>query len=187
MQSAPIPPNESQRLAALASYQLLDTLPEEVYDDITKIASELCGTPIAMLSLIDKDRHWAKSRQGVEITEFSRDLSFCAHAIINPDTPMVVEDLRYDERFHDHPFVTGTSNILFYAGVPVVDTDGFALGTICVLDHRPRALPEEKLAALKALAKLVQAHLSLRKVTLELTQTKADLDQARNALAQIKL
>lgn len=147
----------------------------------------MCGTPMAMLSLIDADRHWAKSKQGVEVNEFERDLSFCTHAIAHPETPFIVEDLRYDERFSDHPFVTGPSNVIFYAGVPVVDTEGFALGTICVLDHRPRVLPEEKVAALKALAKLVQAHLSLRKVTIELNQTKADLDLARNALAQIKL
>ncbi|GAA4450674.1 hypothetical protein GCM10023189_11650 [Nibrella saemangeumensis] len=177
MKPAPLPPNEAERLKALAQYKILDTLPEEVYDDITRIASEITGTPIALLNLVDENRQWTKSKQGIDLTEIPRDQAFCAHSILNPDEIMVVEDARYDERFHDNPLTTGDPHIVFYAGVPIVDAGGHALGSLCVIDNRPRSLPENKLLGLKALAKLVNAHFELRKTKLELDQTRSGVNQ----------
>jgi hypothetical protein len=177
MKSAPLPANESERLKALAEYQILDTLPEEVYDDITRIASEITGTPIALLNLIDKNRLWTKSMQGLELTDTPREIGFCAHAILNPDDIMVVEDTRYDDRFNDNPLTTGDPSIIFYAGVPIVDGGGHALGTLCIMDHRPRTLPDNKLMALKSLAKLVNAHFELRKTRIELERIHRVLRQ----------
>lgn len=145
MQPAPKPKNESARLEALNKHQLLDTISEEVYDDITRIASEICGTPVALLSLVDEARQWNKSVRGTKLKEFDRNHSFCAHAILQPDEVFVVPDARYDERFHDNPLTTGEHKIVFYAGMPLVDYEGNALGAICVIDNRPRELTEQKL------------------------------------------
>lgn len=186
MQSAPKPHNEQERLAALKKYNLLDSLPEQVYNDIARLASEICGTPMAMFSLIDSDRQWVKAKSGIDLVESPREVSFCAHVIINPNEPMVVEDARYDERFHDNPFTTQDPHIVFYAGIPIVDPQGNALGSLCVLDSRPRELSDQKLEALKALAKLVQTHLELRRLTAELDQSKAKLGSAQTALNQVK-
>ncbi len=177
MKPAPLPINEADRLKALQNYQLLDTLPEEVYDDITRIATEITGMPIALLSLIDKDRQWFKSRQGLDINETPREFSFCAHAILEPDEMMIVEDARYDERFHDNPLTTGDPHVVFYAGVPIVDADQHAFGTLCVIDSRPRNLPENKQMALKALAKLINVHFELRKTKLELARIHEELSK----------
>ncbi|MDB5240567.1 MAG: histidine kinase [Spirosoma sp.] len=177
MKPAPLPENESGRLKALAEYQILDTLPEEVYDDITRIASEIMGTPIALLNLVDKDRQWTKSNYGLEVTNTPRELSFCPHAILNPYEVMIVEDARYDERFHDNPLTTGDPKVVFYAGVPIVNDDGFAMGALCVIDSRPRNMPENKLLALQALAKSVQTHFELRKKKLELERIHQELSE----------
>ncbi len=153
----------------MQQYEILDTLPEEVYDDITRIASEICGTPYSMLTLVDKDRQWFKSKQGLDVSETPR-IHFCAYAIIDPNEMLVVPDARNDERFHDNPLVTGEPHLVFYAGVPLTDKEGHALGTLCVLDDRPRELSEQKLMTLKALAKLVCVHFELRKTKLELKE-----------------
>ena len=171
MQSAPKPNNESARIEALNKHQLLDTISEEVYDDITKIASEICGTPVALLSLVDEERQWNKSVQGTKLKEFGREHSFCAHAILQPNDLLVVPDARYDERFHDNPLTTGEHKIVFYAGMPIKDTDGNALGALCVIDNRPRELTDQKLESLKALAKLVQAHFQLRLANIRLEES----------------
>jgi len=181
LKPAPIPANEAERLKALASYQILDTLPEEVYDDITRLATEITGTPIALLNLVDEKRLWNKSHQGLAVGEIPREEAFCAHAILDPNEIMVVEDMRADERFHDLPSTLHEPYILFYAGVPIVDGDGHALGTLCILDNRPRSLPPNKLVALKALAKLVCVHFELRKTRLELERTRTELEQMRAA------
>lgn len=175
MKPAIIPENEADRIKALLEYKILDTLPEEVYDDITRIASEIMGTSIALLNLVDKERQWTKSNYGLETTDTPRELAFCPHAILNPYEVMIVEDARYDERFHDNPLTTGAPNIVFYAGVPIINDEGFALGSLCVIDSRPRTMPENKIMALQALAKLVQTHFELRKTKLELERIHQEL------------
>lgn len=185
MKSAPLPPDEEARLQSLQEHNLLDTLPEEVYDDVTRLASEICGTPIALLTLIDEKRQWFKSKQGLGVDETPREDSFCAHTILNPNEVFVVPDARYDERFHDNPLTTGDPHVVFYAGVPVKDADGHALGSLCVIDSRPRELTDEKLEALKALAKLVNTHFRLRKTTMDLEESNRKLAQKDAALKSV--
>ncbi|GAA4459591.1 hypothetical protein GCM10023189_33520 [Nibrella saemangeumensis] len=180
MKAASIPANEEVRLNALSSYGILDTLPEEEYDSITRMATEICRTPISLVSLIDKNRQWCKSRQRLKVTETSREVSFCAHVLLNPEQLFIVPDARKDERFADNPLVTGYPNVVFYAGVPLVDQDGFALGSLCVIDSRPRTLTENQLLSLKALAKLVTTHFELRRTRQELAETRQALADARN-------
>ncbi len=185
MKSAPLPPDEAARLKALKRYQLLDSLPEEVYNDITRLASEICGTPIAMLNLVDEKRQWTKSRFGIDIVNIPRERSFCAHAILNPTELMIVPDARYDERFSDNPLVTGEPYIVFYAGMPIVNAEGYAFGSLCLADSRPRELPEHKLELLKALTKLVQTNFDLRFANMELQESRANLMTARPAVDAI--
>jgi GAF domain-containing protein len=175
MKSTPIPPNEAARLKALRRYQLLDSLPEDIYNDITRIASAICGTPVAIINLIDEHRQWTKARYGIELKEFPRDQSFCAHAILQPDEIMLVPDARYDERFFDNPLVMGDLPVIFYAGMPIVDSGGYPLGTLCVVDNRPREMSDQKLMALKALAKLVQTNFELRITKMELEENRERL------------
>ena len=177
-------PVESNRIDALKSYEILDSLPEQDYDDITKLASEICQTPISLISLIDETRQWFKSNHGLPIRETPRELAFCAHAIINPNETMVVTDSREDERFAQNPLVTGDPNIVFYAGVPLVDSDGFALGSLCVIDRTVRQLSQSQLAALKTLARQVVHMLELRRANAVLKESEeryrllsVDLDQ----------
>jgi GAF domain-containing protein len=179
MKPAPLPPNEAARLKALRRYQLINSLPEEVYDDITKIASEICGTPIAIINLIDENRQWTKARYGIELKELPREQSMCAHAILAPDEIMIVPDARYDERFFDSPLVVNDLPVIFYAGMPISDSSGYPLGTLCVVDSRPRDLSDQKLMALRALAKLVQTHFDLRITKMELEENNKRLSQAQ--------
>lgn len=155
MAAAPQPENEAQRLERLLNLGALDTLPQSAFDDITSLASAICGTPIALVSLVDRERQWFKSRIGMEATETDRTMSFCAHAILQPQQPFVVEDARLDDRFHDNPLVTGQPNIRAYAGAPLVTAEGLALGTLCVIDPRVRQFSPSQLQALQTLAKLV--------------------------------
>ncbi|WP_128543816.1 GAF domain-containing protein [Larkinella soli] len=178
MKAAPLPDNEPERLKALQDYHLLDTLPEEVFDEITRIATEICRTPISLISLVDENRQWFKSRQRLKAEETPRDQSFCAHAILDPDKVMVVSDARQDERFFDNPLTTGYPNVVFYAGAPLLDSEGHALGSLCVIDNRPRTLTENQLLSLKSLAKLVMAHFELRKKQMELLKKQQELDEA---------
>jgi GAF domain-containing protein len=176
MKPAPLPPNEAARLKALKRYQLLNSLPEEEYDDIAKIASEICGTPIALINLIDENKQWTKARYGIDTKETPREHSFCAHAILELDQVMIVPDTRYDERFFDNPLVTnGNPNIAFYAGMPIVNSEGYPLGALCVVDTRPRDLSEQKINSLKALAKLVQTNFELRITKMELEESRERL------------
>lgn len=180
MESAPEPENEKERLAALREYEILDTLPEIGYDDITRIAAQICGTPIALVSLVDENRQWFKSRVGVDARETPRDRAFCAHAILEPDSLLVIEDATRDPRFAENPLVTGPPGIRFYAGAPLVTDEGQALGTLCVIDRRPRQLSEAQRSSLWALSRQVVAQMELRRAVNRLERSQQALEN-RNA------
>ena len=175
MPAAPIPPTETDRLAELGSYSVLDTLPEQTFDDITFLASKLFETPIALMSLVDRDRQWFKSAVGLDVPETHRDLAFCAHAIWEPTEVMVVEDAAYDPRFSNNPLVTEFPSIRFYAGAPLQSPKGNALGTLCVIDRVARQFSADEEEALKALARLVMNQLEARRALLDLSN---HLDEA---------
>lgn len=156
-------PNETIRLRDLEAYHILDTDSDSLYDDITMIASQLCGTPISYISFIDQDRVWLKSVRGLSVQESARDESFCGHTILNPNEILEVEDATKDERFYDNPFVTGSSNFKFYVGVPIVNENGSAVGTLCVVDRQPRKLSEGQRSAMMALSRQLLHLLELRR------------------------
>jgi GAF domain-containing protein len=187
--SAPIPQNESKRLKVLWQYEVLDTVPEEVFDDLTELAARICEAPIALISLVDEKRQWFKSKVGVTVSETSRDLSFCAYAITQSDL-FIVPDATQDERFANNPLVTSEPKIRFYAGAPLITPDGHALGTLCVIDKVPRELRLEQKQALRILARHVVSQLELRRRSRELVDVrgensryKGDLEKARTELA----
>ena len=159
---APYPANELERLAALQQCKILDTVSEPAFDDITQIAAYLCQTPIALVSLIDRDRQWFKSRVGVAVAETDRKLAFCTHAILQDDI-LIVPDTLEDTRFSDSPLTTGDPHIRFYAGVPLITSEGYALGTLCVIDRVPRQISAAQIQALKALARQVMVQIELRR------------------------
>lgn len=171
----PIPENESERLENLESYNILDTLPEEDYDNITKIAAQICETPIALVSLVDSKRQWFKSRYGVDATETPKEYAFCAHAINKPLEPFIINDARIDERFHDNPLVVDQPNVIFYAGIPLTDGESSSVGTLCVIDHQPKSLSESQVETLKVLSKQVVNLLKLRKSNQTLSKTLEEL------------
>jgi len=176
--------DEAGRLTALGRYRILDTQPERAFDDLTLLASQICGTPIALISLIDADRQWFKSRVGLSIAETSRSVSFCTHVIQQRDL-FVVPDARKNATFRDNPFVAGENGIRFYAGAPLVTPDGYALGTLCVLDKVPRTLTPEQIEALEALRRQAEAQLELRANLIELEQALADRDRAEAAQLEL--
>ena len=177
--------DEAARLAALRRYRILDSDPEPAFDDLTLLASHICGTPIALITLIDENRQWFKSRIGISLTETSREVSFCNHAIQRPNELMIVPNALEDERFANNPLVTGDEHVRFYAGAPLVTTDGYALGALCVVDRVPRQLTADQLHALDALRHQVEAQLELRRILRELIDALADRDEAE--LQQQKL
>ena len=176
MKGAAAPGNETERLEALRILAILDSVPEQAFDDLTLLAATLCDTPLAFVSLIDADRQWFKSHYGTALEQTTRELAFCAHAILTPGEIMEVPDTAADERFVDNPLVLDGPRIRFYAGAPLVTDEGHALGTLCVLDHRPRQLESRQRAALQALARQAAAQLKLRSMHRAL---EAALESAR--------
>jgi len=167
------PANEAGRVAALEKYAILDTDPEQSFDDLALLASFICKTPIALISLVDEDRQWFKSRVGMDAKETSRDIAFCSTAILQSDV-FVVPDALKDDRFRDNPLVISDPHIRFYAGAPLINEDGYALGTLCVVDRAPRELAPEQKEALKALSRLVLAQLEFRRNLFLLKETLTD-------------
>lgn len=184
MEIAKIPANERERLQALREYSILDTLPEKDFEDITKIASEICQTPISLITLIDEERQWFKSKIGIDGSETHRDHAFCAHALNEPDKILNVKDSREDKRFSDNPYVTGDPNVVFYAGVPLVNEDGYALGTICVIDKKPRELNEMQLNSLRALSNQVVHLFELRKANKLLKEMQQEIKDRNKDLEE---
>lgn len=181
--NAPLPTNEAQRLAALRRYEVLDTPAEQAFDDLVLLATHICQVPVAMVSLVDENRQWFKSRIGLIETETPRDISFCAHTILEPDRVMQVCNAEQDARFVASPLVTGAPRIRFYAGAPLVTPDGQALGALCVMDHEARVLTPEQLSALAALSRRVVAQLELSRQARELAASQREA-QAMLALAE---
>ncbi len=146
-------------------------MPQQAYDDIAQLAAQICGTPISLVSLVDEERQWFKSKVGLNVSELPRDIAFCAHAILRPDELFIIPDAEEDKRFFDNPLVTGNPYIRFYAGAPLVTPDGESLGSLCVIDREPRQLSREQLQALRALARQVMAQMQLQRSFIELSQT----------------
>ncbi len=171
---ARLPENEAMRLQSLQEYDILDTLSEQSYNDVTLLASIVCQTPIALISFVDRDRQWFKAHLGLDVAQTSRDFSFCAHAILQPEQILTVPDARSDARFRDNPLVTGHPHIQFYSGAPLVAPNGQPLGTICALDYAPNKLTWRQEEALRALSRQVVTLLEFRRQshTDELTKLK---------------
>ena len=161
MLAAPIPANDSDRLAALRQLLILDTPPEERYDKVVRFAAAEFDMPIALLSLVDENRQWFKAIVGLDVCETARDISFCGHAILQSDI-LVIPDARADERFADNPIVTGPPHVIFYAGAPLAMESGFTIGTLCLIDHKPRTLDATELAILGTLRDLLLEELNSR-------------------------
>jgi signal transduction histidine kinase len=174
--------NEDERNKLLESYSILDTLPEIEYDNLTAIAAEICGTPISLISLIDKNRQWFKSRHGLDVSETSRDISFCGHVINDPNDVFIIEDSRNDIRFHDNPLVLGEPNVIFYAGVPLISENGQPLGSFCVIDHKPKKLTQNQIRSLKALSDQTMKLLELRLKSMELEKSMVKLEKKNQEL-----
>ncbi|MFD0931519.1 ATP-binding protein [Psychroflexus salinarum] len=168
MKNPPIPSNEADRLKELYSLKLLDNLPDEDLDLITKLASDICGTKVSLVTLIDTNTQVFKSKHGTELEKTSRDIAFCSHAINTPDKMLIVNDATQDERFKDNPLVTEQPHIAFYAGMPLSTKDGLALGTLCVLDSKPKVLSASQIESLKSLAKLVERLFESKQKSLDL-------------------
>lgn len=169
MKIAPLPANEVERLKTLHELSILDTDPEDVFDDFTRLASQICSTPIALVSLIDAKRQWIKSSIGIAVAEMPRDLVFCSHAILQTDTFLVL-DASIDTRFFDNPLVTNDPHLRFYAGAPLITSDGAAIGTLCVLDRQPRQLSTEQLESLKIIGRQVTRQIEQRRDLADLAQ-----------------
>lgn len=184
--------NEARRLKVLWQYEVLDTVPEEMFDDLTELAARICEAPIALISLVDEKRQWFKSKVGTTVKGTSRDLSFCAYAIKQTGL-FIVPDATKDPRFAENPLVTSDPKIRFYAGAPLVTPDGYALGTLCVIDKVPRQLRPDQQQALTILARHVVSQLELRRRSRELAdirqenkQVKAEAEQLRTELAKAR-
>ncbi len=181
--STPIPRNETKRIKVLWQYDILDTVPEEVFDELADLAAHICGAPIALITLVDENRQWFKSKVGVSVNETGRDVSLCAHAILQNDL-FIIPDTTLDERFKDNPLVTMSPKIRFYAGAPLVTPGGYSLGTLCVLDKVPRELTADQKQALKILARHVMTQLELRRHARELDKARSDCEKIKADLVK---
>ncbi|MBF2052249.1 MAG: response regulator [Candidatus Sericytochromatia bacterium] len=186
MQIPALPVNETERQAELDAYEVIGLAEQADFDFLTRMASEICGTPIALVSLINQNKQWFLSRQGLETRETDRELAFCAHAILKPEQPLVVEDARQDPRFCQNPLVTDDPNVIFYAGVPLVNPNGYPLGTLCVIDNQPRTLSAYQLESLQMLAQQVMQLLELRRKTLLQERTAGQLNKTLDLLNQVQ-
>ncbi|MDG5491919.1 GAF domain-containing sensor histidine kinase [Psychroserpens sp. SPM9] len=180
MQSPKFPKNELQRLNAVKSYAILDSLPEKDYDKITKLIATICEVPIALITVLDQDRNYFKSHYGIPFNESPRDISFCGHAILEDDL-LIVPDARQDSRFKGNPLITSLQAI-FYAGVPLINPEGYSLGTICVFDHKPRQLNNTQIEALKTLGEQVVNLFELRKKNAVLEKATLELEKRNQQL-----
>ncbi len=181
----PVPKHEQKRLQVLWEYEILDTVPEAIFDDMTDLAARICRAPMAMISLVDEDRQWFKARIGVSHRETAREIAFCAHAIMQDDL-FIVEDAAKDPRFANNPLVTTDPKIRFYAGAPLITPDGYALGTLCVMDRVPRRLNYDQQRALQILARLVMTQLELRRHSKELAKMRADWEKSSAELRKLQ-
>ena len=179
---ANIPSNEAKRLDNLNSYNILDTLPEEEFDAITKIASGICDTPIALVTMIDENRQWFKSKHGLETSETPRDIAFCSHSILQPDELFIINDATKDKRFFDNPLTTEDLNVVFYAGAPLNSEEGYSLGTLCVIDSKPKELNQSQKDSLLLLSKQVVRLFELRKKNKELLESNEQIKKLNEQL-----
>lgn len=182
MSSAPVPHNEASRLQTLHSYSILDSLPERELDDITELASFICNTPISLISLVDTERQWFKSKVGIDAEETGRSESFCAHMLADSQ-PLIVEDALLDSRFSENPLVAGNPHIRFYAGAPLIAPNGHVLGSLCVIDTKPRTLATGQIKALRALSRQVMAVFESRLAASEARRASAALMQSEKLAA----
>ncbi len=178
MEIAPVPENEPGRLRALNEYYITDTLPETDFDDIIRMAADICHAPISSLGIIDDHREWFKSSHGLDMPEIAREHSLGAYAINTPGQLFIVSDLSKDSRFSDNPLVTSTPHAVFYAAVPLVTPEGYAIGTLSVWDYKPRTLDASQVSALHSLARQLATLLELRKITKQLNQNRTELKRA---------
>jgi len=183
--TAPAKNTEAKRLKILWQYDVLDTVPEEVFDDLTELAARICEAPIALISLIDEDRQWFKSKIGITVSETSRDISFCAHAIKQTGL-FIIPDATKDLRFSNNPLVISEPKIRFYAGAPLITPDGYALGTLCVIDKVPRDLRPEQQQALRVLARHVMTQLEIRRHAKDLNEAREASETASEQLDKLK-
>ncbi len=179
--------DEADRLSELHKYNILDTLTEDEYDAITYIASVICDAPIALVAFLDEDRNWFKSHYGTDLSESPRAISFCQHAIAQTEDILVIEDLGNDSRFRDNPLVHIDPKVNFYAGAPLVNKEGYSLGTVCVLGMEKHTLSEKQQKALTLLSKRVMAMLELRRTNLELETLKVELEIKNKDLEQFAM
>lgn len=180
---APLPFNETERLEDLAYYDIMDTPSEDEFESIVNLASQICNTPISLVTLLDKDRQWFKAKRGLDIEQTSRDVAFCSHTILQEGV-MVVEDTLKDERFVNNPFVNNDNPVRFYAGAPIVSPNGYKLGTVCIVDHQPKTLSEQERGALEQLSKIATRLLEIKQKNIIIRKKAEEFIALKSLAAQ---